>query len=145
MRNTGPGISKLSLLKFPGFSIVSPPFNVSGRQPVPCLISLGICVSELLFGAEAIREFVKLQVGLYWGHAANQDNQNPFHRNTHLSAPNGEADQKQFDKGQVPWGACLIWSFSDLGARSCEVRFASMSGRRQRDRCRPKSAKNGSR
>jgi hypothetical protein len=68
MRNTSTGIGKPSFLKFPGSPIVTPPFNVSGRQR---FISVGICVSELLFSAEAIREFVKLQVGLYRGHAAN--------------------------------------------------------------------------
>lgn len=87
MRNTGAGIGKPSLLIFPGFPIVPPPFNVYSDRVIPRLISVGVCVSELLLGAQAIREFIKLHVGLYRGHAADQDDQNPFHRNTHLSAP----------------------------------------------------------
>jgi hypothetical protein len=90
MRNTGTGIGEPSFLKFPGFPIVTPSFNIGGRHLVPRSICVGICGSELLFGAEAIRELVKLQIGLYRSHAANQDDQNPFHRNTHASAQMGK-------------------------------------------------------
>jgi hypothetical protein len=37
-----------------------------------------------------------------------------------------------------------LGSFSDLGARSCEVRFTSMSGHRQAEPACPKSAMTGS-
>ena len=37
------------------------------------------------------------------------------------------------------------WSFSDLGGRSCEVRFTSMSRHREFDRLRAKSANSGRR
>ena len=65
MRNTGTGIGKPSFLKLPGFPIVPPPFNVKGRRPIPRLIGVGVCISELLLGAQAIRKFVKLYVGLH--------------------------------------------------------------------------------
>src|ERR1700680_3268342 len=71
MRDTGTGIGKLSFLKFPSFPLVPPPFNVNGRRLIPCLISVGVCASQLLFGDQAIREFVKLHVGLSRGHPAN--------------------------------------------------------------------------
>src|SRR5450759_2209801 len=71
MRNTGTCIGEPSFLKFPGFPIIPPPFNVNGRRPIPSLISVGVYISELLFGAEAIRKFVKLHVSLHRRHAAD--------------------------------------------------------------------------
>src|ERR1700730_12004363 len=71
---------KPSFLKLPGFPIVPPPFNVKGRRPIPRPIGVGVCISELLLGAQAIRKFVKLYVGLHRRHAANQNDQNPFHQ-----------------------------------------------------------------
>jgi hypothetical protein len=51
---------KPSFLKLPGFPIVPPPFNVKGRRPIPRLIGVSVCISELLLGVQAIRKFVKL-------------------------------------------------------------------------------------
>jgi hypothetical protein len=87
MRNTSTGIGKPSFLKLPGFPIVPPPFNVKGRRPIPRLIGVGVCISELLLGAQAIRKFVKLYVGLHRRHAANQNDQNPFHQIHHALPP----------------------------------------------------------
>ena len=94
---------KPSFLKLPGFPIVPPPFNVKGRRPIPRLIGVGVCISELLLGAQAIRKFVKLYVGLHRRHAANQNDQNPFHQ-IHHASPEGASCtcQKLSDERRVP-------------------------------------------
>jgi hypothetical protein len=61
MGNTGTGVGKPSFLKFPGFPVGPSPFNVNGGRPIPRVVGVRVCFSELLFGAEAIR--VKLYVG----------------------------------------------------------------------------------
>jgi hypothetical protein len=86
MGNAGTGVGKPSFLKLPGLPVVPPPFDVNGGRPVPCIIGFRICSAELLFGAEAIRKFVKLYVRLHRRHATDQNDQNPFHASTWVFA-----------------------------------------------------------
>src|SRR4051794_18196441 len=101
MGNTGTGIGQPSALKLPGSAVVASSLNAARRALVPRGISLGIGGPQLLFGVKAIGELVEFQVGLYRGHAADQDDQNPFHRSTRLSPRNGRTGNG-LDKPPVP-------------------------------------------
>jgi hypothetical protein len=54
MRNTGTGVGKPTFLEVSGSPVVPPTFKVDRSRPIPRIISIGVRVSELLFGGQAI-------------------------------------------------------------------------------------------
>src|SRR3954463_16341011 len=92
MGNAGTAIGQPPALKFTGSPVVAPSLDAVGRTLVPRRIGLGIGGPQLLFGVKAIGELVELQVGLYRRHAADQHDQNPFHRSTCIVAGLGRPE-----------------------------------------------------